>query len=123
MTRTERELTGRQLKQFSTHYRPPRFSINAAGSIEIQDLWSRDDQLEFRHVGSELWVTDLTQDNFAFFTVTGLATVTGNGTKQIRIPVSVIAAMGKPLIVNALGGDDQVISGTATLVRTLKTER
>ena len=47
-------------------------SINSAGSIEIRDLWSRNDQLEFRHVGSELWVTDLTQDSLAFFTVTGL---------------------------------------------------
>lgn len=84
-------------------------SINASGSIEIKDLWSRNDQLEFRHVGSELWVTDLTQDSRAFFTVTGLPTVTGNGTKQIRIPVSVIAATGKPLIVNALGGDDLLV--------------
>ena len=84
-------------------------SMNAAGSIEIRDLWSRNDQLEFRHVGSELWVTDLTQDSQAFFTVSGLPTVTGNGTKQIRIPVSVIAATGKPLIVNALGGDDSLV--------------
>ncbi len=49
------------------------------------------------------------QDSRAFFIVTGLPTVTGNGTKQIRISVATIAATGKPLILNALGGDDSLM--------------
>ena len=84
-------------------------SLNATGNIEIKDLWGRDDQLELRVLGGELWVTDLTLDSRAVFTVTGLPTITGNGTKQIRIPVSLIAAIGKPLIFNMMAGDDSLI--------------
>ena len=82
--------------------------INVQGYLEIKDWWSRDDQIELRHVGNELWVTDLTPDSRAVFTVTDLPTITGNGTKQIRIPQALIAATGKPLIVNGLGGDDSL---------------
>ena len=84
-------------------------SLNAAGHIEIKDLWGRDDQLELRVLGGELRVTDMTPDSRVVFTVTGLPTITGNGTKQIRIPVSLISAIGKPLIFNTMAGDDSLV--------------
>ncbi|MEJ7594981.1 MAG: hypothetical protein WKF77_25935, partial [Planctomycetaceae bacterium] len=58
-------------------------TINAAGHVEISDLWSRDDLLEIRRVAETLVITDTTRDSHAKFRVSGAPGVFGDGTKQV----------------------------------------
>ncbi len=84
-------------------------TLNSAGQIEIRDRWARNDLLVVKQVGDQLEITDFTSDSNAKFSVVNLPTVTGDGTKQLLIPLSLIAQTQKPLLISALGGDDQLV--------------
>ncbi len=62
-----------------------------------------------KQVGDQLEITDFTTDSNAKFSVINLPTVTGDGTKKLLIPLSLILQTQKPLLINALGGDDQLV--------------
>ncbi len=81
-------------------------TVNAAGNLVINDRWSRDNQFEMLRSGDSIVITDTTQDSHALFKITGVPNATGDGTKQISIPLATIEATGKPLVLNGLSGDD-----------------
>lgn len=87
--------------------------LNSVGGVIIQDQWSRDDSLEISRSGATLVITDKTDDSAARFLVQGVAGATGNGTKQVSIPVATIQANAKPLTLDLLAGDDRVLLNTA----------
>ena len=91
---------------------PPAFSasvkIGSQGHIEITDLWGRDDSWLLTREGNDFIVQDNTRDSQVRIQVTGIAGISGSGTNRIVIPVALITATGKPLIVNGMGGNDSV---------------
>ncbi len=82
---------------------------NASGNIEIYDAWGRNDRLKFERGQESIIVTDLTEDMQSRFQVIGLSEVTGDGGRQVTIPLSLIQSSGKPLLVNSMAGDDELI--------------
>ena len=92
---------------------------NANGAIEIKDQWLRDDVIEVSRTSTALVLSDKTTDSRARFTVSGLPSISGNGTKQISIPLSLIQGSGQPLIINTLQGDDRVELNTNASVSSI----
>ena len=88
---------------------------NASGAIEVRDQWSRDDQIEISRSGNSIVLTEKSLDTRAKFKVLGLAGISGNGTKQITIPLGLIQNANQPLLLNLLRGDDRVMLNTAGL--------
>ncbi|MCC6510753.1 MAG: hypothetical protein IT423_16735 [Pirellulaceae bacterium] len=82
-------------------------AMNANGQLEISDRWSHDDQWRFGRTDTSLIVTDLSTDRRVKFTVVGLPEITGNETKQIVIPLSLLDQTRQSLIINSQGGDDK----------------
>ncbi|MFO1002834.1 MAG: hypothetical protein U0936_21090 [Planctomycetaceae bacterium] len=91
---------------------PPAFStsvkIGSQGHIEITDLWGRDDSWVLTREGNDFIVQDNTRDSQVRIQVTGLQGIAGSGTSRIVIPVALIAATGKPLVLNGMAGNDTV---------------
>ena len=100
-------LNSANLPDYSTSVR-----INAQGNVEIYDAWGRDDHLRFERTDTSIIVTDTTTDPRARFRVINLPGVTGDNTLQVTIPLSVVLATGKPLVVSGMDGDDQLIFAT-----------
>lgn len=97
-------------------------SRNAIGAIEIQDRWFRDDFIEVSRTGNSLVLADKSPDTHATFGLNGLASITGGGTKQITIPLSLIQNSGQPLVVSTLQGNDRVeVTTNGTTSRVIPT--
>lgn len=96
-------LSNNNVPSYSTTVR-----INAQGNVELFDAWGRNDLLVFSRVGETIVVRDVTPDIHASFRVINLPDVTGDGSRQISIPVSRIESTGKPLYINGMEGDDEV---------------
>ncbi len=87
-----------------------RVYVNSQGNIEIADLWGRDDRFDLRRVGDSIVVRESSNDTHSKFRVVNLPAITGDGTREITIPISSITATGKPLIINSMAGDDLLIA-------------
>jgi ELWxxDGT repeat protein len=78
--------------------------------IELRDIAAKNDQFLITRDGTNLRIETKTPDTI--ITVVGLPTATGTGTNVVTLPISVIEATGKPLVVNTLDGNDTVQLGT-----------
>ncbi|MCC6511447.1 MAG: hypothetical protein IT423_20275 [Pirellulaceae bacterium] len=95
--------------RFNAHSTPlvtTTVSRNSAGQIELSDLWQHSDKWRFGTTATSLIITDMSADRRVKFSVIGLPEITGDDTKQIVIPLSLLQASGQPLIVNSFAGDD-----------------
>lgn len=96
-------LTNENVPAYSTSVR-----INALGNVEIYDAWGRDDRWQFERTADAIVVRDVSADVRSSFRVINLPEVTGDGLREISIPLSRIQATGKPLLINSMDGDDQL---------------
>lgn len=94
-------LTNANVPAYSTLVR-----ISAAGNLEIIDAWGRDDHWQFQRTTDAIIVRDVSADARSSFRVINLPEVTGDGLREITIPLSRIVATGKPLWINGMDGDD-----------------
>lgn len=83
-------------------------ALNASGQIDIVDRWSHNNDWLIGNTETALVLTEQSSDPRVKFTVQNLPEISGNGTKQISIPWSLLRRLGKPLIFNAMGGDDSI---------------
>ena len=96
-------LTSEPLPTYSASVR-----INAQGNVEIFDAWGRDDRLKFERTADAIIVSDTTTDSQSRFRVINLPEVAGDGSRQVTIPLTLVQATGKPLLVNGMDGDDDL---------------
>ncbi len=87
----------------------------ANGTISITDAWGRDDRWSIARTATDIVITDHSLDSSAKFRIVGIPSASGDGTKQVTIPLSSITASNR-FVFNGLGGDDQLnIIGDQTL--------
>ncbi len=72
----------------------------------------RDDRWQFQRTNDAIIVSDTTADTNSRFRVINLPEVVGDGTRQVTIPLSLLQATGKPLLVNSMDGNDDLTFDT-----------